>query len=100
MTAVPDARTEGTTPVGEARERATVTVAGRIVRTEVSPLDGPARLVAAVNDGTGVVEIVFMGRRLIPGIRPGQRLAAHGRVVSEDGVLRIHNPRYDLEGSA
>lgn len=98
-TTVEPAATEAATPIADARERSVVTVSGRIGHIEISPLDGPARLVAAVEDGSGAVELVFMGRRLIPGIRAGQRLHAQGRLIIEDGARRVYNPRYELESA-
>lgn len=95
----PLSATEAVTAIADVSERSVATIAGRIAHIEVSPLDGPARLIASVEDGTGSLELVFMGRRLIPGIRAGQRLSAHGRVIDEDGVRRLYNPRYELESA-
>lgn len=87
----------GTTPIAQASARTVIRVCGRIAHVEVAPLQGPSQLVARIDDGTGVLDAVFMGRRLIPGIRPGQRLAIEGRVVADESGMRIYNPRYELE---
>jgi hypothetical protein len=92
----PEAAALGVTSVAESADRAVVRVCGRIAYVEVAPQQGPARLLASVDDGTGSLEAVFMGRRIIPGIRPGQRISIEGRIVTEGGVRRIYNPRYEL----
>jgi len=84
------------TEIAAAADRTVVCVCGRIAYVEVAPQQGPARLIASVDDGSGSVEAVFMGRRIIPGIRPGQRISVEGRLVSEAGVRRMYNPRYEL----
>jgi hypothetical protein len=84
------------TDIAAAAERTVVTVCGRIAHVEVAAKQGPAQLVASVDDGTGAIEVVFMGRRLVPGIRPGQRIEVTGRVVIDSGTRRMYNPRYEL----
>jgi hypothetical protein len=101
VTAILDVADEQAKPVpvtriADAAERTVVHVCGRIAYVEVAPLEGPAQLVASIDDGTGRIEIVFMGRRLIPGIGPGQRIGVEGRVVTESGIRRIYNPKYEL----
>lgn len=84
------------TAVADAADRTVVRICGRISHVEVAPLQGPAQLLASIDDGTGAVEVVFMGRRIIPGIRPGQLIGVTGRLVTEGGARRIYNPRYEL----
>lgn len=91
MTALAD-----TVTIAEAAPRTVVRLCGRISHIEVSPAQGPSQLIARIDDGTGVVDAVFMGRRSIPGIEPGQHIAVEGRVVPEPGAARIYNPRYEL----
>ena len=61
------------TSVSEAVNRTVVRICGRIAYIEVAAQQGPAQVLASIDDGTGAVEAVFMGRRIIPGIRPGKR---------------------------
>ena len=84
-------------PIGTAPFRSVVRVAGRVSQVEVEPRGGRSQLIARVDDGTGFVDVVFMGRRLIPGVWAGQRIAIEGRIVNEDGGPRMYNPRYELE---
>ncbi|MDN5588133.1 MAG: OB-fold nucleic acid binding domain-containing protein [Brevibacterium sp.] len=57
--------------------------------------DSP-RLHITVADGTGEVHAQFLGRREISGIRPGALIVLEGRFCSHDGVLKGHNPVYEL----
>lgn len=85
-----------TVTIADAAPRTVVRLCGRIAHIVVSPAQGPSQLVARIDDGTGVVDVVFMGRRSIPGIEPGQRIAVEGRVVMGDEAPCIYNPRYEL----
>lgn len=85
-----------TVTIAEAGERTVVRLEGRISQIEIGPLEGPIQVVARVDDGSGVIDAVFMGRRLIPGVEPGRRIAVEGRIVSDEAVARIYNPKYEL----
>ena len=53
-------------------------------------------LVAEVFDGSTSVNLVWIGRRRIPGIEPGALLSAQGRVAMKRGIPTIFNPPYAL----
>lgn len=53
-------------------------------------------LEAEMYDGSGVVRIVWLGRRRIIGIEPGQPLRVTGRITGSQGSPVMYNPRYDL----
>ena len=61
---------------------------------------GPAQskpvLVGQLFDGTGSVDLVWLGRRSIAGMRPGVHLCAEGMVVAGDPRSSIYNPAYEL----
>ena len=63
---------------------------------------GPAQskpvLVGQLFDGTGSVDLVWLGRRSIAGMRPGVHLCAEGMVVAGDPRSSIYNPAYELIG--
>ena len=86
-----------TTPIGAVTDRARVEVGG-VVQSLTHPprTGGPLQLVVGLYDGSGTVEIVWLGRRSIPGIRPGVRLRVRGRVARRGGVPTIFNPSYDI----
>jgi hypothetical protein len=86
----------GTTPIGEAKWRQRVRVAGRIRSVRVPTGGGTANLECTLVDGTGAILLVFQGRRKIPGIQQGARLVAQGMVGAWEGRLAILNPDYEL----
>ena len=53
-------------------------------------------LVAEVFDGSTSVNLVWIGRRRIPGIEPGALLSAQGWVAMKRGISTIFNPPYAL----
>jgi|SRR4051812_46346027 len=95
--------------IGEAREkvggcqsiealhdRELVSVYGHLKHVSLAPRAGTPTLEAALYDGSGVVTLVWLGRRTIAGVKPGASLVAHGRVSCHEGRRVIYNPRYEL----
>ncbi|HEY7043456.1 MAG TPA: OB-fold nucleic acid binding domain-containing protein [Nocardioidaceae bacterium] len=78
------------------RDRELVTVYGHLKHVTLAPRAGTPTLEAALYDGSGVVTLVWLGRRTIAGVKPGASLKAHGRVSCQDGRRIIYNPRYEL----
>ncbi|MDV3220880.1 OB-fold nucleic acid binding domain-containing protein [Intrasporangium sp.] len=89
----------GLVPIREARPRARVTVAGEVRTVALRPrVDVPA-LDVELWDGVDAIHLVWLGRRSIPGISPGIRLRATGRVTVQRRTLTIFNPAYEIVGS-
>ncbi len=86
----------GATPVAEIADRAVDRISGRVVAVEIEPASGPAQMTARIDDGTGRVDAVFLGRRSVPGIVPGATVTLSGRFRIDEGRTRIFNPRYEL----
>lgn len=86
----------GACPVHRCDDRARVTVRGRLDSVTLSPHGEPPQLVAELDDGSGRVTLVWMGRRTVAGIRAGTTLEATGRVLVAQGERRMYNPRYVL----
>jgi RecG-like helicase len=87
---------DGQTPILEASHRQRVTVAGRVHSMRVQPRAGVATLECTVNDGSGSMTIVFLGRREVPGLHSGARVIAEGVVGEHHGRLAMLNPRLEL----
>ena len=51
---------------------------------------------AELFDGTGAVEVCWLGRRAIPGIDTGRAIRVTGRVGLRGGHKIMFNPRYEL----
>ena len=71
-------------------------VEGRIRTLRVQPLAGTATLECILEDDTGTISIVFLGRSKIAGIDVGTRLRAQGVASDHRGRLAILNPTYQL----
>jgi hypothetical protein len=78
-------------------DRDYVTVYGHLKNVSLAPRAGAPTLEAALYDGSGVLTLVWLGRRTIPGIKPGVGLKASGRVSCADGRRIIFNPKYELQ---
>lgn len=72
------------------------TLLGRLRSVEMCPREEVATLEAELFDGTDAITLVWLGRRRIPGIEPGQTVLASGRVAERDGDKVIYNPYYEL----
>jgi amino acid transporter len=87
---------KGTTPIGELAYRQRSRFAGRVRSVRVQPWSNVPTLECTVVDGTGAINVVFLGRRSVPGIEPGARLVVEGMVGKHAGRLAVLNPHYDL----
>jgi hypothetical protein len=61
------------------------------------PRGGVPALEAELYDGSGVITLVWLGRRRIAGIEPGRCLRVEGRVGLHAGQRIMFNPRYELK---
>ena len=53
-------------------------------------------ITAEVFDGTGGIEICWLGRRNLAGIDTGRNIRVTGRIGERDGRKIMFNPRYEL----
>lgn len=89
-------RSRGTIPISEVRVRERVVVSGSLQSITYSPVDGPVRLVATLYDGTGTIEIRWLGRRIIPGIAVGRHIEVEGTASVYRDHLVIIDPLYRI----
>ncbi|MDP9094901.1 MAG: OB-fold nucleic acid binding domain-containing protein [Actinomycetota bacterium] len=87
-------------PIGEVQRGSMADLTGRIRAVVYTPAENVATLEAELFDGTGSLDLVWLGRRRIAGIEPGRRLKARGRVGLHDGRLAMYNPAYELQAGA
>ncbi len=87
---------EGAVSVDELVDRAPATVLGELRSVALRPKAQVAALVAELYDGTGMLNLVWLGRRSIAGIEPGRQLRVSGRVTYRRGVPTIFNPYYEI----
>ncbi|HEY2427584.1 MAG TPA: OB-fold nucleic acid binding domain-containing protein, partial [Acidimicrobiales bacterium] len=87
---------DGVVPIASAGYRQRVTVAGRVHAIRVQPRAGVATLQSTITDGTGELQIVFLGRRHVAGVEQGALLCATGIVSERGGHREMLNPEYRL----
>lgn len=86
----------GATAIADCTNRSYVCVAGTVRTVTLRPLGGVPTLEAELYDGSGIVELVWLGRRRIVGVEPGRSLVARGRLTTDGDRRTIFNPLYDL----
>ena len=84
------------TPINQAPDRQPVRLRGTLRTVTLMPRGGVPSLEAEIFDGTGVVTLVWLGRRHIAGIEPGRALCVQGRVGRHEHRRVLYNPRYEL----
>jgi RecG-like helicase len=87
---------DGTTRIVDAPMRSRAKVAGVVRRITVRPVEGYESLEALLSDGTGELEVVWMGRRTIPGLSLGTRVIVDGVVGEMRGQPRMVNPTFEF----
>jgi amino acid transporter len=87
---------DGTVPIGTVTWRQQVQVQGRVRTLRVQPLAGTATLECVLEDDSGAISLVFLGRNKVPGIDIGTRLRARGVAGEHRRRLAILNPAYQL----
>jgi hypothetical protein len=91
---VPRRDTEQVTPIGEARWRDQVRISGRVRSVRVAPRHDVPIYECVVDDGTGRMLALFLGRRELAAVRVGTRLEVIGTVGIHHDRLAILNPSY------
>ena len=86
----------GCTPVAELTDRRRASASGVLRSVVLRPREGVPALVAELYDGSGSLDLVWLGRREIAGIAPGRRLVVEGMITRLDGRRALYNPRYQL----
>jgi hypothetical protein len=87
---------EETVPMSSARARIRARFEGDVRKIRIQPLAAVPTLEVVLDDGTGRVTALFMGRRGIAGVECGRRLAIEGTPVDGERGLTLYNPAYDL----
>jgi hypothetical protein len=92
-----DCRDQGATPIADTAAHDYVDVAGTLRTVTLRPRGTSLTMEADLWDGTASVTLIWLGRRDIPGIRPGRRITVHGRVAQVKDERTIYNPSYQLQ---
>jgi hypothetical protein len=86
----------GVVPIASAPDREMVRLRGTLRTVTLRPRGGVPALEAELFDGSGVLTVLWLGRRRIAGIVPGRTLQVSGRIGVHDGTRIMFNPRYEL----
>ncbi len=91
---------EDAIPIAECVWREPARVVGRVRSIRVHPWAGKvATLECVIVDETGGMQLIFLGRRNVGGIKLGAMVVAEGTVVERHGHLALLNPIYELLAS-
>ncbi|HET6939890.1 MAG TPA: OB-fold nucleic acid binding domain-containing protein [Nocardioides sp.] len=82
--------------IADAPDRERVKLRGSLRTVTLRPRAGVPALEAELDDGSGVITIVWLGRRRIAGITPGRAIEVEGRIGAHEGTRVMYNPRYEL----
>jgi hypothetical protein len=96
----PRSDTSTVTPIGEVRWRDMVRVKGQIRSVQVAPQRDVPTFEVVVDDGTGTLLAVFLGRRELAGVHVGTRIEVTGTVGVHKTRLAILNPSYAIAAPA
>lgn len=86
----------GTQRIADAPTRQRIKLAGMVRRITVRPIEGFEALEVVLTDGTGMVTARWLGRRKIPGLLLGSRLAIEGVLGEEQGQKKMVNPTFEF----
>jgi hypothetical protein len=95
-TAAPPDRREIVTTIGDIRPQDYVRITGIIRSKAALSISGCPACRYTLDDGTGEVDLLFLGRVLIAGLDTGLECIAEGRAAARDGAIVIWNPRYEV----
>ena len=87
---------EDVTPIAEAPSRQPVRLRGTLRTVTLRPRGGVPALEAELDDGSGVLVLIWLGRRRICGVDPGRSVQVEGRIGVHGGSRIMFNPRYEL----
>jgi hypothetical protein len=96
----PDGERPGCTEIAVVRPRQRVTVTGTVCSTAAETIGTSPTLRCGIADGSGQIDLIFLGQQRIAGLTPGRRCTAEGMACVYRGDLVIWNPRYTLEPAA
>ena len=92
----PDVVQNDVIPMAAARARVRARFEGDVRKIRIQPLAAVPTLEVVLDDGSGRLTALFMGRRGITGVECGRHLAIEGTPVETERGLTLYNPAYDL----
>ena len=90
----------GCSAVSDLTARRRGSAAGVLRSVVLRPREGVPTVEAELYDGSGSLDLVWLGRRTIAGVEPGRRIRVEGMVCEAGGRRTMFNPRYELRPRA
>jgi RecG-like helicase len=90
----PRSDASGVTPIAEAQWRDRVRLRGKVRSVRVAPQHDVPVYECVVDDGSGTIMAVFLGRRDVAAVKVGTRIELRGTVGVHRERLAILNPTY------
>ena len=87
---------DGRTPIAGVAWRQAVSIQGRVRTMRVQPVPSSVTLELVVEDESGAMSVVFLGRRSLAGVDVGAVVRCHGTAGTHKSRLAILNPTYEL----
>jgi hypothetical protein len=82
--------------IADARPQAWLAVTGTITAARAVTVGGGPGYLCRLADGTGGLDLLFLGRAGVAGLVPGARCAVQAMAGTRRGRLTVWNPRYRL----
>ncbi len=96
-----EATTWGSRPVArriaDTSPRQRLVVTGTIVGRRITAVGHAPAAAYRLDDGTGAIELIFVGRVEVGGLHNGTRCTIEGTAQENNGHLVTWNPRYRIE---
>jgi two-component system, OmpR family, sensor histidine kinase KdpD len=87
----------GATRIGDVRPQDRVKVTGAIISAQTTAIGASIGYRCVLADGTGQLDLIFLGRAAIAGLAAGARCSIEGVVAARGGRLAVWNPRYQVQ---
>jgi two-component system, OmpR family, sensor histidine kinase KdpD len=88
-----------TTRISDAHGQDRVRMTGTIISTRVIAVGSSSVYCCVLADGTGELDLLFLGRAAIAGLAAGIRCSIQGVVTARGGRLAVWNPRYQVRSA-
>jgi two-component system, OmpR family, sensor histidine kinase KdpD len=85
------------TAISGVRGRDRVRVTGTIISAQTTGIGSSLAYRCVLADGTGELDLLFLGRPTIAGLAAGTRCSVEGVVTAREGRLAVWNPRYQVQ---
>jgi hypothetical protein len=86
--------------ISDARAQVRLSVTAIIRTTETITVGSSPAYRCELSDGSGEINLIFLGRATVPGFHAGRYCVAEGMVGTYGGMLTMWNPKYQLMPAA